>query len=143
MDMNTRLRVVLLAGIFAALVINVAARMPGQNADTIKITQGPILEDIAADSAVVAWSTNVQGSTKIVYGTDPRNLTQMAEAPWGANGRTHRAKLTNLQPNTTYYFRVETGQAQGMNGEEVETRRVLSFTTTPPGAAPLHYQRPR
>ena len=67
----------------------------------------------------------------------------MAEAPWGANGRTHRAKLTNLQPSTTYYFRVETGQAQGMNGEEAETRRGLSFTTTPPGAAPLHYQRPR
>ena len=127
--MNTRLRVVLLASIFAALVINVAARTPGQNADAIRVTRGPIMEDITAGSAVIAWSTTMRGSTKTLYSTDPRNLTQMAEAPWGANGRTHRAKLTNLQPNTTYYFRVEAGQEQGMNGEEVETR----------GAAPLHY----
>jgi len=137
--MNTHFRMFLLASIFAALVVSVAA----QNGQNLRVTQGPILESVSADSAVVAWSTNMDGSTKVFYGTDPHDLSQLAEAPWGANGHTHRAKMSNLQPNTTYYFRVETGQAQGGNGEEVENRRPFSFRTTAPGAAPHHYERPQ
>jgi phosphodiesterase/alkaline phosphatase D-like protein len=137
--MNACLRIFLLASISAALVVSVAA----QNGQPLRVTQGPILESVSADSAVVAWSTNVDGSTKIFYGTDPNNLVQLAEAPWGANGHTHRAKMSNLQPNTTYYFRVETGQAQGGNGEAVENRRPFSFRTTVPGAPLHHYERPQ
>jgi phosphodiesterase/alkaline phosphatase D-like protein len=127
-------------------IMNQSAQMAKQGSyenNGLRITQGPILEDVAAESATVAWSTNTEGSTRVTYGTDPNNLTQLAEAPWGANGHTHRAKLHNLQPNTTYYFRVETGQARGMQGAEAETQRVLSFRTTPQGAAPIHNERPR
>ena len=106
----------------------------------VKITNGPQLEYVDSNSATIAWSTNVKGSTRVTYGTDPNNLRQLAEAPWGAGGLTHRVKIQNLQPNTTYYFDVETGQAQGTGGAEVEGPRVMSFKTTAPGAPPLRNQ---
>lgn len=109
----------------------------------VKITNGPVLEQVTGNSATVAWSTNLKGSTRVNYGTDPNNLTQLAEAPWGAGGLTHRVELKNLQPNTTYYFRVETGQAQGTGGAEVESQKVMSFKTPAAGTPPIHNQRPQ
>ncbi|HZQ24983.1 MAG TPA: fibronectin type III domain-containing protein [Terriglobales bacterium] len=100
----------------------------------VKITHGPVLEHVDAHSATVAWSTNLKGSTRVDYGTDPNNLTQLAEAPWGQGGLTHRVTIRDLKPNTTYYFNVETGQAQGTGGAEVDSSKVMSFKTS--GEAP-------
>jgi len=138
--MKTRLFVVGLTGVFAMIMMMTC--LSPQLAAQVDITQGPVLESVSDHSAVVAWSTNKEGSTVVNYGTDPRNLSQVAEAPWGANGHTHRVELRNLQPNTTYYFRVETGQTRGGNGTAVETQGVISFRTQPQGAPPLH-ERPR
>ena len=112
------------------------------NADNgkVKITNGPTLEYVDSNSATIAWSTNLKGSTRVNYGTDPNNLGQLSESPWGAGGLTHRVKVQNLQPNTTYYFQVETGQAEGTGGAEVESPNVMSFKTTAPGAPPLRNQ---
>ena len=100
----------------------------------VKITNGPVIERVDSNSATIAWSTNVKGSSRVTYGTNPNNLTQLAEAPWGAGGLTHRVVIHNLKPGTTYYFNVETGQAQGTGGAEVEGERVMSFTTPAEGA---------
>jgi phosphodiesterase/alkaline phosphatase D-like protein len=112
------------------------------NADDgkVKITNGPILEYVDSNSATIAWSTNLKGSTRVTYGTDPNNLGQLAESPWGAGGLTHRVKVQNLHPSTTYYFQVETGQAEGTGGAEVEGPKVMSLKTTAPGAPPLRNQ---
>ena len=109
---------------------------------SVKITGAPILEYVDSNSATIAWSTNLKGSTRVTYGTDPNNLTQLAEAPWGQGGLTHRVKLQNLQPNTTYYFKVETGQAQGTGGAEIESEKVLSFKTPASGAPPIRNEHP-
>jgi phosphodiesterase/alkaline phosphatase D-like protein len=135
--MKARFLVVALAAVFAIMTYT-----PPQLAAQVDITQGPVLESVSDHSAVIAWSTNKDGSTVVNYGADPRNLDQVAEAPWGANGRTHRVELRNLRPNTTYYFRVETGQTRGGNGAAVETQGVISFRTQPEGAPPIH-ERPR
>jgi hypothetical protein len=101
----------------------------GSAADaTVKITNGPVIEAVTGSTATIAWSTNRRGSSRVNYGTDPNNLNRLGEAAWGRGGLTHRVELKNLQPNTTYYFRVETGQAQGTGGE-VESERVQSLTT--------------
>ncbi len=109
---------------------------------SVKITGAPVLEFVDSNSATIAWSTNLKGSTRVTYGTDPNNLTQLAEAPWGQGGLTHRAKLQNLQPNTTYYFKAETGQAQGTGGAEVESQKVMSFKTPAAGAPPIRNEHP-
>lgn len=96
----------------------------------VKITNGPEAKNVSANRAIVQWTTNVKGSSRVNYGKDPNNLTELAESPWGQGGLTHTVELKNLQPNTTYYYRVETGQAQGMGGADIESQKVMSFKTT-------------
>jgi phosphodiesterase/alkaline phosphatase D-like protein len=77
----------------------------------VQIVNGPVIEQVTPTTAVIAWTTNVPSSAVVHYSTDSKNLAQTAEAPWG--GTTHRVTINNLQPNGTYYFQVESGQAQG------------------------------
>ncbi len=93
--------------------------------NNLRITKGPVLEMIGANSAVIAWSTNVRAGSVVHYGTDAKALNQSAEAPWGQE--THRVAITNLQPNTRYYFEVQSTQAQGTNSQ-VQTQP-LPFQT--------------
>jgi phosphodiesterase/alkaline phosphatase D-like protein len=89
------------------------AQQPSQSGQpqNLQITDGPRVESVTGNSAILAWSTNIGSSAIVHYGTDPKNLSQMAEAPW--SNSTHRVTLSNLQPNTTYYFQVESSQGQG------------------------------
>jgi hypothetical protein len=98
----------------------------------VKIVNGPVIESVFDDHAVIAWSTNAQSSTTLKYGTDQNNLNQQVQAPWG--GSPHRVSVMNLQPNTTYYFKVMDANAQH-TGTSVESP-VFSFTTVAKGAAP-------
>jgi phosphodiesterase/alkaline phosphatase D-like protein len=76
-----------------------------------RLTNGPVIETLGKDSAVIAWSTSGRSSSTVRFGTDPSNLSQTAQAPWGQ--QTHRVRITGLQPNTRYYFLVESAQAEG------------------------------
>ena len=116
------MRKLMSGGVLAAALLAMAALVWAQN---VQITQGPRIESVTENSAIVAWSTNVNASTVVKFGTDQNNLNQTAEAPWG--GLTHRATLKNLQPGTTYYFDVESGQAQGSGTSTLS--QVQSFTT--------------
>jgi phosphodiesterase/alkaline phosphatase D-like protein len=79
-------------------------------AKKIRITKGPIIEYLKDDSAIIAWSTTARSNSIVRYGTDANNLNQTAQAPWGQE--THRVTVKNLKPNTTYYFVVESAQAE-------------------------------
>ena len=79
------------------------------SAEDVKITRGPVVEHTSANSAVIAWSTNVPSSTVVKYGTDENHLTATAQMPWG--GLTHRVTIKNLEPGRTYYFQVDSGEA--------------------------------
>ena len=96
----------------------------------VQITQGPVVEQVTDTTAEIAWSTNVNSGTALHYGTDPSHLDQSAGMPWG--GLTHRVLIKNLKPNTTYYFKAESGQGQG-TGTQAETAQA-SFQTKPAGA---------
>src|SRR5512142_273830 len=108
--MRNRIALLVVFAAFTFWAVAGLAQNP-QQAQNAQITKGPTVENVTGNSAVIAWSTNVNASTVLKYGTDRNNLNQTAEAPWG--GLTHRVTLHNLQPNTTYYFDVESGQAQG------------------------------
>ena len=95
----------------------------------VEITQGPVVEHVTDTTAEIAWSTNVNSGTALHYGSDPSHLDQTVGMPWG--GLTHRVIIKNLKPNTTYYFKAESGQGQG-TGTLAETAQV-SFQTKPAG----------
>lgn len=97
---------------------NGMARESGRSMAGIHIANGPRVEGVHATHAQIAWSTNVPSSAILRYGTNPNDLDQTAEAPWGGGGErngdlVHRVELRNLRPNTTYYFRVDSTEARG------------------------------
>lgn len=113
----------------AASTTGTAAGSPATSA--VQIIGGPVVETVSPNSATIAWKTNVQASSLIHYGTSASGLTQTAEARWG--GGVHRVQLNNLSPNTTYYFQVESSQAQG-TGSSVKSPQAQAFQTLAPGA---------
>ncbi len=99
-----------------------------------RITDGPRVNQTTRDSAEIAWSTDAAGSSIVHYGTDPNNLSQIAEKPWGGthepNGDfNHTVWVKNLRANTTYYFVVQTGQGKG-TGTGAQSQ-VMQFQTAP------------
>jgi phosphodiesterase/alkaline phosphatase D-like protein len=131
-----------LLAVFALLSFAVAQKKNDHDADdraakagkansakAVKITKGPVIEEVTDHSAIVAWSTNERASGVIRYGTQDGQLGQTAQAPYG--GPTHRVHLQNLKPNTKYFFVVDSGQAQG-SGTEAKSQE-QSFTTVNKG----------
>ena len=102
----------------------------GMAGEAVQITHGPVVENVTDTTAEIAWSTNVNSGTALHYGTDPGHLDLTAGMPWG--GFTHRVLIKNLKPNTTYYFKAESGQGQG-TGTLAEAAQA-SFQTKPAGA---------
>ncbi|MFB3814798.1 MAG: fibronectin type III domain-containing protein [Terriglobales bacterium] len=103
----------------------------------VHITNGPVLESLGDNQAVIAWSTNAPASTVVKYGTDPQSLTETAQAPWG--GTTHRVTIPNLKPNTRYYFQVESAQAKGTGA--MAQSQPGAFQTRQPGEAALNFTK--
>src|SRR5690349_21775075 len=89
------------------------------NAVVAQVTQGPTIEYADDQFAVVTWSTDVATESRVYYGTDQKNLSQVSE---NHNSRTfHRLDLQNLQPNTTYYFRIDTGSPSTVASNSFQT----------------------
>jgi phosphodiesterase/alkaline phosphatase D-like protein len=96
------------------------------NPKEIQITSGPTVQNVTDKSADIYWVTNTKGSSTVQYGTDPNNLVNTAHGGWG--GPEHRTRLGNLQPGTTYYYRVLSKNALG-SGDDV-SGTVQSFQTS-------------
>jgi hypothetical protein len=91
-----------------------------------RITKGAVVKKTTDTVTEIAWSSDGPGSSIVKYGTSPNALNQTAEKPWGgtkeSNGDyNHTVWITNLKPNTTYYFIVEIGQGLG-TGTETRSR---------------------
>lgn len=63
---------------------------------------------VSHDQAVISWTTQEEVISLILYGTGPTSLdktqTELSSA------KTHRITLTNLDPDTTYYYKIQVGQ---------------------------------
>jgi hypothetical protein len=104
-----------------------------RDAGRVYTTAGPVLEYLDSSSAVIAWSTNVNASTRVRYSQDPNDFSQIAQAPWGQE--THRVTLKNLKPDSTYYFVCESGQGEGSG--TMSKSNVGRFRTLRHGEEPL------
>ena len=119
---------------------------PAKKAEHVDITKGPALELARDDFAIIRWTTNNPGGTErhfgvVYYGTDPKDLSQMAKSPIRLN-RAHpetifRVRMAGLQPWTTYYYKVTSEESNGKNyGVESPVKQ---FTTPAPGERIVAY----
>jgi hypothetical protein len=86
---------------------------------------------LATNSAVVSWQTNKPADSQVEYGTTTAYAnTTMLDSTRVAS---HSQTLTNLQPATTYQFRVRSQDEGGSNVISSNfTFTTKSLDTTPP-----------
>ncbi len=107
---------------------------PGaQNNQYVQITNGPVLEQVASNMAIVSWSTAQPSSSMVRYGTDPNALNQTAQAQWGT---THRVTISGLKPNTHYFFEIMSSQQPGTAGQIATNTG--QFTTVQQGQSAIN-----
>jgi len=70
----------------------------------------PHVRHIAMGEVAISWETEEPGPGALEYGESPE-LGKRIEAP--ADAAAHRVRLTGLNPDTDYYFRVTSRDAQG------------------------------
>lgn len=111
------------------------AQTPGTPTTSQTSTQieKPMLEFANATSAKIAWTSKASQDLVLQYSTDPNNYTLAADAIENNGGDNHRATISNLQPNTTYYVRMTDKQGQPVGP-------VHSFKTPAQGAPAIHQQ---
>lgn len=85
-------------------------------------------ERIFTDTAVITWQTNLIAKSYLVYGTDQKSLNQKIEVHKNDRSTDHRAVLSNLKPNTTYYYKIKVYDSLYGKGTESAT---MSFMTLP------------
>jgi hypothetical protein len=109
----------------------------GDNTSRVRIIEGPTLETTNDTSAIVRWTTNSLVGTTVRYGVvhfglDPRDLRQEAKSQnrWnrGLPAMIYRVWVDNLQPGLTYYYSVETTDANGVSEGALNTE-LHQFTT--------------
>jgi phosphodiesterase/alkaline phosphatase D-like protein len=103
----------------------------------VQITRGPEIERAEPDLAIVRWETTNPGGSPlhfgiVRYGTDPKKLSQTASSPIRLNpDHSHtsfRVRVDGLEPRTTYYYMVESMEANGKaNGAKCTIKH---FTTS-------------
>jgi hypothetical protein len=105
-------------------------------AASVEITQGPEIERADSYLTILRWTTNNPGGSPqhygvVHYGTDPKDLSQTAKSPIRLNPdhaeTVFRVRIDGLQPETTYYFTVDSMEANG-KGDRVRST-VKHFTT--------------
>ena len=106
---NILIVIILVAGLISALFLIKKAAIYLSQAEVEK--GKPINEvritDLAQDSATLVWETQEPVLSVVFYGTNPLNLSQsQAEIVKVAN---HQVPLTNLLPETIYYFKIQVG----------------------------------
>jgi phosphodiesterase/alkaline phosphatase D-like protein len=115
-----QLRVFLLSFVLGAFV-------SGVSSSDARLLAGPIVQSPTDTSAEIFWIADRELNPTFKYGTDRNHLDQTVQtqnpnpdAP--GHFREYGAKLTNLQPNKTYYFAIigADGQAHGSGSFQTE-----------------------
>lgn len=95
---------------------------PAQRAKRVRIIQGPEIESASDYLTIITWTSNNPGGSDehfgvVHYGTDPKNLSETAKSHIRLNqghpDTVFRVRLDSLKPKTTYYYKVDSEQADG------------------------------
>jgi hypothetical protein len=108
-----------------------------EKATRVRIIQGPEIERSDPHFAIIRWTSNNPGGSPehygiVHYGTDPKKLSQTAKSPIRLNpGHSHtvfRVRMDGLKPRTTYYYAVDSIEA---NGKSDGVKSTIKHFTTP------------
>lgn len=98
--------------------------------DDAPAADGPVISDLAVaaggDSATVTWTTDVPADSTVRFGTSPDDLSSAAAQPGLVTS--HSVTVGPLAPNSRYWFRAESTDAQG-----------LTARSPSPPAPPIEY----
>jgi phosphodiesterase/alkaline phosphatase D-like protein len=94
----------------------------------VQIVSGPIVQSVSDTQAVITWTTNVPSSSTVRFGQSWLALNQQAQATWGTQ---HQVIVSGLRPNTKYFFRAESAQAENV-GQQARSQ-FGTFQTGAPG----------
>jgi phosphodiesterase/alkaline phosphatase D-like protein len=107
----------------------------------VQVTEGPAPESFRNNEAIIRWTSNNPGGTDehfgiVNYGTDPKVLDHTAKSHIRLN-QNHsytifRVRMSGLKPATTYYYTVDSMEA---NGKRDGVRILVSHFTTPANPA--------
>src|SRR5260221_4124992 len=109
---------------------------PAMKVARVQITQGPELESTKDNWAIITWRSNNPGGSDehygvVHYGTSPTELSQTAKSHIRLNPNhsytVFRVLVPGLTPQTTYYYTVDSMQANGSSDGVKST--VNHFTT--------------
>ncbi len=93
------------------------------------------VSNITQTSAEITWTTDEPTTSIVDYGLACNNLTQLAGDPQNYVA-SHSVSLNNLQPGTTYYFRIRSTDQSGNTATDDNAGSCYTFTTqadiTPP-----------
>jgi phosphodiesterase/alkaline phosphatase D-like protein len=112
--------------------------LAGERSTATQANLSPTLESVADTFAFISWTTrNPRGTilhySIVHYGTDPTHLDLTAVSPTRINpdhtDMVFRVRMNNLQPETTYYYKVSSTQANGI--PDPGTSPVQQFSTKP------------
>jgi phosphodiesterase/alkaline phosphatase D-like protein len=126
---------VLTGGLFFSIPSSAQFVPPARRVPHPQITKGPEIESSNSDFTIIRWtSVNPGGSPEhfavVHYGTD-RNLSQMAKSHIRLNqGHQYtifRVRMLDLQPRTTYFYKVDSMDASGASDGTVSP--IKTFTT--------------
>jgi len=108
-----------------------------RKAARVRISQGPEIELAKEHLTIIRWTTNNPGGSPVHYGivrygTDQKDLSQTAKNPIRLNpdhsSTVFRVHLNNLKPRTTYYYTVDSMEA---NGKSDRVKSSVEHFTTP------------
>jgi len=109
-----------------------------QDSSPGQISASPMIESVSDTLAFIRWTTPNPGGTIlhhaiVRYGKDPNHLDLTAESPTrinpGHREMVFRVRMRDLEPGTTYYYKVSSQQANG--NSDPATSGVNQFTTLP------------
>lgn len=103
--------------------------------DAPVVIQRPVPVTITDKRALIRWVTNKPGTSKILYGTDSKNLSQEATSS-GDLIRTHMVLLDNLQIGSRYYFQVTSTDEANRTSEPFPINPAVFFTKKMPDIRP-------
>ena len=124
----------------------------------ITITSGPYLQNVTDSEATIIWRTDLPSTGWVetapddsthFYSTE-RKRTYATQLGSAQIGTLHRVTLRNLQPGTTYRYRVASEEVVdrqpyhvtygGVTATEVHRQKPLKFSTLQPGSDHLDFR---